>query len=216
MSNGILEGRDVAFSSLFQKIKHENHKLTAKERAEVVAFLSKPNSVSRPESHAAIYVLCLSSEPTAQNLALVELFLAGTADDYARAAAIKGIFTIWNTFEERHSDYLRDALGRVLDNERGDSSMAAFEAGLHVMHDRARYDLSVAVDQALDALFDAVKLEDDSEGEGFAANMFIDACWKLRHAWARKTAQRPTHFHTLDEALAVYRDKRTYLLQPVH
>jgi hypothetical protein len=215
MSSGILEGRDVAFGDLFQKIKHKSHKLTAKERAQVVAFLSKPSSISDPESHTAIYVLCLSSEPTAQNLALIEPFLADTVDDYARAAAITGMFTIWNTFEERHSDYLRDALGRVLDKERGDSSFAAFGAGLHVMHNRARYDVSVAIDQAIDALFDAVKRQDHAE-DGFAANMFISACLSLTNASARNMGQRPTYFHTLDEALEVYRDKRTYLLQPVH
>jgi hypothetical protein len=205
----------VDFSDLFQKIKHKNHKLTTKERAQVVAFLSKPSSASDPESHAAIYVLCLSSEPTTQNLALVEPFLTDTVDDYAKAAAITGMFTIWNTFEERHSDYLRGALGRVLDKERGDTSMAALGAGLHVMHVHARYDLSVAIGQAIDALFDAIKLQDDVE-EGFAANMFISACLSLTNARARNMGQRPTYFHTLDEALEVYRDKRTYLLRPLH
>jgi hypothetical protein len=215
MSSGILDERHVAFSDLFQKIKHKNHKLTAKEREQVVAFLVRPTSIFDPEAHAAIYVLCLSSEPTANYLALVERFLADEANDYTRAAAITCMFTIWDIFEERHVSYLKDALERVLDEERHDSSNAALNAALHMMHDQTRYDLSVAIDRAVDALFDAVKLQNDVE-EGFAANMFISACLSLTNARARNMRQRPTYFHTLDEALEVYRDKRTYLLQPVH
>ncbi|MEP9388327.1 hypothetical protein [Mesorhizobium sp. KR9-304] len=217
MSSGILEGRDVAFSDLFHKIKHKNHKLTTKEREQVVAFLAKPGSVFDPEAHAAIYVLCLSSEPTAGNVALVERFLPDEVNDYTRAAAITCMFTIWDIFEERHVFYLKDALERVLDEQRHDSSRTALNAALHMMHDHTRYDLSVAIDRALDALFDAVKLEDIVENkEGVAANMFSSACWTLRHVWARRTEQRLTYFDTLAEALEVYRNKEAYLLRPLH
>jgi hypothetical protein len=207
----------VSFANLFQKLKHKNHRLTAKERERVVAFLMKPTSIFDPEAHAAIYVLCLSSQPTASNVALVERFLPDKVNDYTRAAAITCMFTIWDIFEERHVSYLRDALERVLDEERHDSSNAALNAALHMMHDQTRYDLSVSIDRAVDSLFDAVKLQDSvGHEEGFAANMFISACWTLKHVWARRTTQRLTHFDTLAEALEVYRNKEVYLLRPLH
>lgn len=207
----------MIFSGLFQKLKHENRKLSAKEREQVVAFLVKPDSILDPQAHSAIYVLCLSSEPTANNIALVERFLANTVDDYVRAAAIAGIFTIWDVLNEPYVTYLLGSLERILDEERVESSMTALDAGLHLMHAHARYDLSVAINRAVDVLFDAVQLENAVEGEeGFAANMLISACLKLRNVGARRAGQRLTHFNTLDEALEVYRNKRAYLLAPLH
>ncbi len=207
----------MSFSDLFQKLKHENYKLSNNELTRVIAFLGMPSSISNPESHAAIYVLCLSTKPTEQNLALLERFIAEDADDYARASAIDCIFTIWHVFEERHLTYLRDALGRMLDEERFESSNAAFYAAVHMMHAHNRYDLSVAIDGAVKTLFDAAQLENIADNEeGFATRMLITTCWKLRHVWARKTAQRLTYFDTLAEALEVYRNKEAYLLRPVH
>lgn len=205
----------MSFSDLFQRIKHEGHRATAKERDQITRFLGDSDSISKAEAHAAIYVLCLSGGPTSENVTLVERFLSEQTNDYARAGAISCLFTIWKLAEERHVTYLMDALGRILDDERSESSNAAFGAASEMMHARSRYDLSVAVEHALDILFEAAKLELENN-EGFAAQKFISASLTLRNAWARSAGKRPIFFNSMGEALEVYRDKSAYLLRPVH
>ncbi len=197
------------FSDLFQRIKHENHQVTAKERDQITQFLKDSDSIFKAEAHAAIYVLCLSSEPTPENVTLVERFLSEQTIDYARAGAISCLFTIWNLAEERHVAYVLDALGRVLDEERDVSSTAAIGSALHMMHTGGRHDLSLALSHALDDLYHATLQEDE-----FAVNLFITACLHVTNARARRMERRPTYFHTIDEALHVYLDKGAYLLSP--
>jgi hypothetical protein len=201
----------VDFSDLFQRIKHQNHKVTAKERDRVIRFLDNPNSIFTTEAAGAIYVLCLSSEPTPENVRLVERFLADHADDYARAAAISCLFTTWGLSGERHVSYVLEALARVLDKERNLSSMAAISAALHMMHAKSRHDLSFA----LSSVFDDLHREAVSQNE-FAMDTFISACLTLANARARKIGKRPTYFHAIDEALDVYREKDAYLLPALH
>jgi hypothetical protein len=201
----------VDFSDLFQRVKHKNHRVTAKERDRVIRFLDQPASIFTAEAGTAIYVLCLSSEPTPENVALVERFLADQADDSAKADAISCLFTIWGLSEEWHVSYVLEALARILDKERYLSSMAAISSALHMMHAKDRHDLSFA----LSSVFDALHREAVRENE-FAMDTFISACLTLANAKARKGGQRPTYFHTIDEALEVYRNKEAYLLRPLH
>lgn len=199
------------FSDLFQRIKHENHKVTSQERDQIMRFLRDPDSMSKPEAHAAIYALCLSSKPTPENVTLVERFLSDQADDYTRAAAISCLFTVWDLPGERYVNYVLAALAGVLDKERDASSMAAIHSALHMMHADSRYDLSFPLSSVLDDLHrDAVRDEE------FAVNMFIYACLALANAKARKIGQRQTFFDSIDEALDIYRDKDAYLLPPLH
>jgi hypothetical protein len=201
----------VDFSDLFQRIKHKNYKVTAREYAAVVQFLSDPHSMSTYEAHAAIYVLCLSSPPSPEHVMLVERFLSDQANDYTRSAAITCLFTIWDLAEERHVSYVLNALERVMDRERSDSSFNAISSALNMMHATGRLDLSLALSRVFDDLHREVLREDT-----FATNMFISACLQLANAKARSMGQRPTYFHTLDEALEVYETKGGYLLQQIH
>jgi len=201
----------VDFGDLFQRIKHRNHKVTPKERDQIMRFLRDPDAISKTEAHAAIYALCLSSKPTPENVALVERFLSDQADDYTRAGAMSCLFTIWELPGERYVNYLLSALARVLDKGRSESSQAAINSALHMMHAASRYDLSFALSGALDDLYrEAVR------DEKFAMNLFISACLTLANARARKTGQRKTCFDSIDEALDIYRDKDGFLLPPLH
>lgn len=199
------------FSKIYQRIKFNAYEISEKERIQISDYLRSAESTFRPESHAALLVFSLSSEPTSENVKLVQKFLTTDADDYARSAAVNSLYGIWHLGTDSDVKDLRDFLLHSLEESRQNTSAAAIGCAFELMHIQDDRLLSMALGQLLENLHGEVVREND-----FAMELFISACLSAHNKWARSRGQQLTHFSTIEDALPVYWDRQKYLLEPIN
>lgn len=163
------------------------------------------------ESHAALLVFCYSSDPVAENVKLVRKFLAKQTDDYARAAAVTGLYRIWRLGAPSDIDDLLGVLALWSVESRYDTSIAAIGCAFLLMHLLQNQRLSFALGRLLETLHEEVRREND-----LAVGLFRYACLSAYDNWAQSNGQRRTHFDTIEEALPVYWDRQKYLLESMN
>ncbi|TIQ34360.1 MAG: hypothetical protein E5X48_18500 [Mesorhizobium sp.] len=199
------------FSDIYQRMKFEAYEISESERIQLTDYLKSAGSASRLESHAALLVFCYSSNPTPENVKLVRKFLGNQTEDYARCAAVTGLYRIWRLSTPSDVDDLLGLLALWSVESRYDSSLAAIGCAFLLMHRLQDRRLSVALLQLLETLHEDVRREND-----LAVGLFIHACWSAYDNWALNKGQRRIHFDTIEEALPVYWDRRKYLLDAIN
>ncbi|RUU28084.1 hypothetical protein [Mesorhizobium sp. M6A.T.Ce.TU.016.01.1.1] len=199
------------FSDIYQRLKFEEYEISEDERLQLTDYLRSRGSVSRPESHAAMLVFCYSSESTLENVNLVRKFLAEDTDDYARSAAVNGLYRIWRLGTASDVNDLLSLLALWSVESRHDTSVAAIGCAFHLMHQRNDRLLSTGLMSLLETLHEEVRRENE-----FAVNLFIYACWSAQDRWAQSNGHRRVHFDAIEEALPVYWDRSKYLLESIN
>lgn len=195
------------FSNIYQQLKFADYKISADERIKITTYLKRKDAALQPETHAAILVFCHSTcDPTSENIALVEKFLAKNTNDYTRSAAVNGLYRIWSLSSTSHLETLLSLVDRLLEEAWHDTSIVAFGCATDLMHQVSDQRLVRAVKRSLELLHEEVKREND-----FAVPMFVHSCWSLYAAWARISGGRRIHFDSLDEALLIYWNRAEYL-----
>ncbi|MBZ9814877.1 MULTISPECIES: hypothetical protein [unclassified Mesorhizobium] len=199
------------FSDIYQRMKFEAYEISKEERIQLTDYLKSAGSTSQVESHAALLVFCYSSDPVAENVKLVRKFLAKQTDDYARAAAVTGLYRIWRLGAPSDIDDLLGVLALWSVESRYDTSIAAIGCAFLLMHLLQNQRLSFALGRLLETLHEEVRREND-----LAVGLFRYACLSAYDNWAQSNGQRRTHFDTIEEALPVYWDRQKYLLESMN
>ncbi|MER8485521.1 hypothetical protein [Mesorhizobium sp. M1322] len=146
------------FSDIYQRLKFEEYEISEDERIQLTDYLRSRGSISRPESHA---VFCYSSESTPENVKLVRKFLAEDTDDYARSAAVDGLYRIWRLGTASDVNDLLGFLALWSVESRHDTSMAAIGCAFHLMHQRNDHRLSIGLMGLLETLHEEVRRENE-------------------------------------------------------
>lgn len=200
--------KQMEFSNLYQRIKHEQYAPTAKERWALRDFLGEETSLEMPEAYAAIQVFCRFFDPTPENVALIDRFLQETADDYARQGALEALVEVWILPDEKYRTYVKQVLAKLNDWRWEETLTSAYNCATYYVLDGSDADMANHLLHTLDALKAGSGVDDvDYESD------FIFLCRRLADRDAVRHGRRRVWFHTREDAEAVYDTVRTLLVE---
>lgn len=194
-----------SFGEIFQRVKHDNYRLSKNEIDSIVLYLDRDESLKRSESHAAIYVLCLSTRPDSEYISIVERFLSSIANDYARQAALICLTTIWEIHNDKYSMYIHGILSDILKDDAPETRAGAISAASFYINRFFDKRIADAFSKALDVVY----LE--SLTRNSSRELLIDMCRSMADKNAIRLQLSRVYIGSYAEAVEIYKKKKLYL-----